>query len=402
MAWLPNYDEDEERGRGQAWTGMGAVAGPAGAAQAQAQAAPAGKFVNFERYINANKGAAEKTAGEMASEVGGKAQASQDALKSAQGAFSSQVAAGSPFGSGQRAPTHPNSAFGRGAPPPAPTQALPASSLNANTAYAGYQMPQVAAPNVTAQTGATGVSRQELAGSGPQIGGGREADISADEARRRAESRYTGPGSLSGMAGYDSLLSGARDAQAGLERLGSISGQQAMLQEKHGKQGGYSAGQSKLDAGLSNAVGRSRFDELRGKYGDLAKAIEQADAMSAQEANAARGFTDDVAGQYADAYGKAEGDRQAQQADADRKAEEARTQQADDAAVAKVGEGDLRTLDDLLGRHSPDDPEIAWLRQSIDQKYGAGTYDALLRRRKRTAAQVSGAVHYNSGAAGGP
>jgi hypothetical protein len=147
-----------------------------------------------------------------------------------------------------------------------------------------------------------------------------EAPKTAAEAKSKSTLGYTGPSSMSGAMGakaYGDLMSKTSDANTKLRLLGgdsstlnadeglvnkygtfgSSGGVEALLRDKY-KNSPYTHGESRFDAGLTNSVGRDRFDELRGRYGDLEDYLKQADKGSADYATGAKDASGRVAGMY--------------------------------------------------------------------------------------------------------
>jgi hypothetical protein len=392
MAFLPLYDDEQENPRaqfGQPQLAMGQAAPAQGGAAPMTQASSGGdkgqgKFVNFERYLNANKSAAQATGAGLGADAEKGAKANQSALANAQSEFSAGVKSGSPFG-GPQVKSQP---FGSGRPGmAAPSGGNGLQQAPQMSTAAEYAVPQVDAPDVgSAGTPQYGVAQQGMSGQTqiPDSSGGYH--ISAEEAKRLGGQRYSGPSELGGL---DSLRSGASAAQDNLDHLGTLSGQEALLRDKYGKTGGYSHGQSRLDAGLTNATSGSDFQRLRGKYGDLAKVIEGANSSAVSQANQARDYNDSIADRYAVAAGDAEAKAKAKADARNQGITNNRNSAAGQKMLSGLSAGERAQLEKLwksgIASGGPTDVQLsgaelanheAKARQYFDGLYGAGAYDA--------------------------
>jgi hypothetical protein len=256
---LPTDEEDEEKDGGAAPVGAlgGGALAPGGVQQPAAPAQPQGPstdFVSWDRILAANKDAAKGAADKMAGGLQKGAQDVQSKLAGAQANFGKAVSAGTPAGT-QQAPTTsvpPSNSFGQPTKTPSPAAATRIPSGDPRRVRPKQQ------PAVT-------------------------------------DAKYTGPNALSEDAGWGDILSGGRDAQGRLAATsqrredGSLqgdSGIEALLQEE--AQGGYTRGQSRMDAALLGSQGRGRFDELRKEYGGLLGQVGDADKASLVQSGAAK------------------------------------------------------------------------------------------------------------------
>jgi hypothetical protein len=289
VAFLPiELDEEEEEKPVQpmgAGVGMGAPAAPS---SAPAQAAPTsnpGQFINFERYIAANKDGAKKTADGLAGDVEKAGSDVQKGLGAAQTKFGAGVEAGNPF----------------------PVTATAQSAMSARPTAAPRQVVTTPAPSTSLRTLGSDYGVPAIDSSkAPQQG-----SITADQARAEGKKSYTGPSSLDQDSGWGDLLSKAQTGASKANLLGSEEGIQTSLKNKvHGP---YTQGQSMLDTALAQNAGGRRFGELKSKYGGLSKMLEGANVTSTGQADAARIRTGEIAGNYGKAADDYETEKAAKQ-----------------------------------------------------------------------------------------
>lgn len=294
------YVLDEEDDKDKA--ALGAPAAPGGIASggmspaqapgvAGAQSAPgatSSPYVEFGRYLSANKAGADATAQKLGDslEAGGKEV--KQGLGAAQTAFDAGVDAGTPEYMRKAKPGQARGLVAAGAERGTGTVAAPAQPQAPGTIQAapGPKVAPIQAPD-TAPTPALGLQ------GAPQGGG---PSLTPEEVAARAHATYTGPGSLSEGSDWAGLLdkgdqasrkvnlTGQRGAGGNLQGDAGI---QTLLQEQHAGPG-YTQGQSRFDAALTGAVGRGRFGELQRDYGDLGGSLRKADAASKDTAAMAR------------------------------------------------------------------------------------------------------------------
>ncbi len=207
-----------------------------------------GPYVNFSRYIDANKDVANSTASSVAGEVDKSASKAQTGLQAAQGKFQQGMQAGSPFATTPRA--------------------MAASA-------------QATMPNPMARFQAQGVT---------------PSTTTAEQARQRAGATYTGP---TGLGVSDQLRTDTTAAGKQLAATGTDAGRQALLQQQYGQGGGYTQGMSSLDAALTGSVGGKQFSALRAKYGDLNGKLEGGERAAREQAANAAASTSTTASNYA-------------------------------------------------------------------------------------------------------
>jgi hypothetical protein len=275
-------------------------------------------YVNFDRFFNANKDAAQNTANRVSSQVGGDAKKAQTDLTDLQNQFAQQSKAGEVQGpssdqsswaqNGSR-PTNitstpqPQTQQGEGLESEptksgtAPTAGPPPKQSNRRAPITGLPVgPQ--ADNFYAQRDAT-------------MQGGIDAG---------AQGQYTGPTALDVLSGYGQAEADKSKANDELAATQSAGGLQGLLQSE-GQPGGYSDSMSAFDAGLTSRAGGQQFGGLRSKYGGLDAQYAKALGDSQTDAAAAKARSDANAQQYQslkDQYGarqKAASDAAANPAD---------------------------------------------------------------------------------------
>lgn len=153
------------------------------------------------------------------------------------------------------------------------------------------------------------------------------------------EPAYSGPSSMADHRGFAELSGHVNDAAARLRATGTGHGLQALMQDRAAG-GGYTQGQSALDAALVGGVGGRRFLELRNRFGDLAGALSRANEESAQLAEAARFGSEEQRREH-DAI-RARQDARAQQEAEERAAAKRAEAERQQAMRAGSGRGDLQ------------------------------------------------------------
>lgn len=346
MPYLENQQEDEEDKKqepltlngGQAGGAAPLTASPRDQAPVPAQTAGGtpGRFVNFERRFNANKDAATASGNRIAGGVEKQGQAVEADLKARQATFNDGVLQGglaptvTPSGSqGAVAPKAPPAPGGT-KPPPGPMPDPfkdPAgyARWNQENAAAGKppppQMPSSSAPTPPQQT-----------------------------LEQRAAQTYKGPRALSDSAGWDELGQKAAKTSREGALTKDAAGTQALLQEEK-KGSGYTQGQSRFDAGLTQAASGDRFARLRDRFSGLSKSIADADSDSQVQSATARGAIEgdaekakaDIIRIQADKKARIEADIQA------KLAEDARIKKERSALNLEQGTGRYEEWDDYTG-----------------------------------------------------
>lgn len=195
-----------------------------------------GQFVNFDRYLDANRDAAQAGGAKMAGGVAASAQAAQNAVQGAYGSFSQSVKDGTPLD------------------------------------YNGGQVN-------TAEADSVGVKRQGLQ-SAPRLGvdgkpvpvapGGTPitGDMSLAEAQAGAARGYTGPQHANALNALGKQVS---KAQSDVNAFGKRGGLEGLIQRGNADE---TSGGSAMDAALYGATNGKAFSDLQKKWGGLEKSYQ--------------------------------------------------------------------------------------------------------------------------------
>ncbi len=219
------------------------------------------RFVDYSYLFGLNQGKAQQSAQRMAARAEAAAAEAQARLKGAQKAFTERAQAGS------------------------------------GTDYTGqqYELPARVAPEgIGNQTAKWGSSRQGLAGT-PQRAS--PVPLTPEKVAMYAAQKYTGPGSLTDVPGYDELASSSLAAQNRATSLGTQEGLQALLAEDNPYAGGYTvlpevtSGKERWDAAMLGTAGGDAFRDIAKRYGGLVKGVETANVTAKAKADAAREHT---------------------------------------------------------------------------------------------------------------
>lgn len=245
------FEKDEEKDNLQLAQGQAGQVAPVtgGAPQTQSQSpAPAanagqtpGRYVNFERYFNANKDAATNTGNQVASGIEKQGQSVQDELTQRQDTFGKAIQTN------------------LGGAATAPTKVAPESPGKPRSA-------PVTPPRMPTTPAATAAATPPAPAQAVQ---------------------WRGPGALHEGSGWDALVSKAGTAASQAGTAATSSGLQALLQQQQ-KGTQYTPGQSRFDAGLVGASSGDKFAALKEKFGGLPKSLGAADAASVQQSGEAQ------------------------------------------------------------------------------------------------------------------
>lgn len=363
MAYLPNYDDEDPGARPMPVSpGMAAAANPmfappAAAAPAPTSPAAAGPsgFINFSQYLNANKDAATRTAGQVTGGLQKQGVAAQKGLQTAVAGFNQGVQAGSLQAPRQGIAIADTAAGARWMNTPAKPYVSTYSDADrtaAGKAAAEKWDGDLAAAGARGRVGKTAGrmnSDRAVADAlaaydaahpktdphpGPATGtpGGPYA-ISRDQAAQYAGTQYTGPESLTEGASGEKLRTDTAKAAEGIANTARYGGLEAALRDEYGK-GGYTEGQGQLDAGLVGQVGRRDLAGLRDRFRGLQGNLDAAGARAATDAAGAKGDTASIASGYEGILGQYD-------------AKVAEEKAARDAANAAAAKGGKRTYDNL-------------------------------------------------------
>lgn len=263
MAYLPEEDDEAKKQADGAANPMLAGFGvsntgapkPAPSSSTAGPQQPSSSFVPYAAYANANQGSAQKMAQGLASDVDKSAGGAQAGLDSERQQYVDKVHAGDPY----------------------------------------YQSPSASLQNWGSLAAPSSPYAAPTSKKAGDLGSTVNKGLTADQSRAQAAKGYTGPASFDPSQGLRDRTTQASDQ---LANVGSDEGRQALLQQKYGAGGGYTAGESRLDAALAGSAGAGTFDALRAKYGDLVGKLGTADSEADSVAQSAKGGADAMSGLY--------------------------------------------------------------------------------------------------------
>lgn len=278
------------------------------------------KFVNFERYFNANKDEAQQAAGGVQDYARKQAEAARTATQTAMGQMAQQSGS-------QQMPG-----------PQAPGQAAKAAMA---TNVGGNAVPQgnvgaaaMAQPRVQAGEAVAGpAQKQQAPGLQNQVTG--DAPYYATEPELAAAGQYGGPNTLGETEGSLGAYEATSKAAASRDALGSADGVEALQAELH--PGQVSGGSSSLDAGLTRQAGGRDFSKFRQQFdpeGELRRAEKEAENMGLR----AQGRATDAQRELERRQGNARDEKRDTDEIARVTAQRAADQEAEIAAGTKAGE----------------------------------------------------------------
>ncbi len=235
-------------------TGGPGGAAPPGGAMADSTGVSTGRFVNFDRYFNANHDNAAKmtqNVTQSAARGGQEAKAGFDAVV---GNANAAIAAGTPGHSGQEDVRMPS--FGK-----------PAASTTAAAQGAPESL-----------KGPTRLTNTPITAYG---------NISVDQARERAGQGYTGPDGIYSDPGYGEAQKKISAAAEKARALTTDGGRQEIALGM----GASSRGGAALDSALMGSMGQRGFKEVADRYGGMEKYLQDQAAGVAQNVAAAKDYT---------------------------------------------------------------------------------------------------------------
>jgi hypothetical protein len=221
-------------------------------------------FVNWERYLNANKSTADDMAKRVVGAVGNKGLATEAATENALGGFRGAVAAGNP-------------------------------ALSQVARSTGAAMQGAAFGSMPTASGVVASGAGAIGGVVGERGPGANARAYSDSAlsgwlgemNRRASEGYAGPSGL-GQDQVDALNAQAEAYQRAVGLSGTHGGRTALVQDAYGGGNGF-------DAALMGASAGNDFDALRTRYAGLADTIEGARKRAEEDAGVAKGQAEERA-----------------------------------------------------------------------------------------------------------
>lgn len=153
---------------------------------------------------------------------------------------------------------------------------------------------------------------------------------------------YGGPASMAEHRGFADLTTKVQDAQAGVRNTGSGYGLQAHMQDRYGGSGGYTGGQSALDAALTGASGGQRFHQLQQDYGGLQGYLDDANKASSEYGQNAAEMSESARADYSASASASAAARAAEEEARLRAEAEAARQVEQERMGANAGHGDLQ------------------------------------------------------------
>lgn len=285
MAYLLEDEDDKKQAPEDAPNGgIAGVATSLGLGQSGTPAAPQStggtgspsKFVNFDRYFNANKDAAMAGADRLAGGVAKRADAATTGLENYNTGFQSAVKSGTPVYGGetgywverpeQAAGTDPNNYT-----TDVRQQTWETSQPGAN-AYATRRQGLVVQP--TAEQPATRPTKPDNA-------------LTRDELKAKSTTGYSGPNWYSEWDGYSKVAGDVGKAASESKALGDPRKLQGLVQQYGGA---TTQGGARFDTALLGAAGGQKFRDVADRYAGLEKKL--AEYTTAGDAAAGVGRTD--------------------------------------------------------------------------------------------------------------
>lgn len=282
-------------------------------------------YVNFDRFFNANEGAAKNTANQVAGGVANSAKTAQGGLGGVVSSFNQQAQAGTAGGptSQQQAWAANGGDSSKGGTAGAPGKPEgPKSYLDAN-GHETTTAPNSGLSSTSTRNPQPGDNVSPSTGSGTNSRGGWVSTpaqtpsraVTEDQLTNGAQGAYTGPTSLDVMSGYGAANDAKAAADDQLAATSSDAGIQGLLQAQ-GQPGGYSEGQSEFDAALTGAAGQQQFADERNQYGGLDKMFTDAGTNAQNTAQGDMATSLGNAGAYGALDSEYNANKQKQAADA--------------------------------------------------------------------------------------
>lgn len=276
------------------------------------------KFVNWQRYFDANQGAAQAGADKLAQQQRSAAESAQRATSGLLNQFTQKAGVTAAQTGAAAKAAAVGGATNVGLSAAQPTNGLMAAAVGANAqpqptaqpgavAKAMANAPVVGVPTAQPRMGLTatpGVAASSAAAPGAAakaaMGDMANANVSAAkeqaglrlagppkatpltpeqalaDAEAKAKLDYTGPESLGDLEGSGAALDQNLAAQKGLNLLGSESGIEALNQQLNPN---LTSGESRFGSALTATAGRNKFDKLRSGF-SLQKDWESAEARA--------------------------------------------------------------------------------------------------------------------------
>lgn len=224
-------------------------------------------YVNFDRFFNANQGAAKTQANNLNNQVVGAGKAAESDLGNTVSSFNKAAQAGSVAAPNQEQQDWSQYADDDVQHPKVVT-GTQLQNQNATPSNSNPEAQTQTQEGITSQPtrGGTSSSGNIVTPTAPYDQG--QAAYDANAVAMGATGSYTGPSTLDTMAGYgdaETAKTSAEDQLAGLQTTGGIQG----LLQADGNAGGYSQNQSAFDAALDQRAGQPDFNNTQSEYGNL-------------------------------------------------------------------------------------------------------------------------------------
>lgn len=285
-------------------------------------------FVNFERYVNANKDAATAAAGNVAGNVGKGAEDAATGLHNLLTDFRGQVQSGT--GHGVTPGANVVTAMGGTVlTTPGNTRATPAPA--AGQMNGSGQNPGAITTGAPTSTRGQNAISEPNAPSQPSPTPAAPKTLTREDLVKGSEQKYTAPASLTDMEGYNAVTGQVTNATGRLNSLQSKEGLSGLLAKEFGS-GAVGSGVNELDSLLLGRQGGEKFKELNKAYGDLPGRVDRSVAESRGIADQARKDTEGYAAEYQDLLGKFDGQVASDQKAIEDKAAAAKTREEMEAA----------------------------------------------------------------------
>ena len=243
----------------------GTVSASAGANQ---QGAGSGKFVNFERIINANADAASRTATNLASGVENAGNQAKEDGNSLVNSFAKDVQAGTHTYDGEQQKVDRS----------VPTTTYDSDSRTLNTQN-------------TVQGGTV---------------------YSQEQAAENAKKGYSGPQDVTAYNGFQAVNDSINGASRQATGIADGDSRATMLSAQNAPEQNYTSGMAGLDSALSGAFGNKRFGQIEDTFGDLDKWFSGETEKMGASVQSAIASSDAAASQWQSALDAAIADDEAQ------------------------------------------------------------------------------------------
>jgi polyhydroxyalkanoate synthesis regulator phasin len=295
MAFYPGQEEEDELKKAEsAETQLGtpsAAASGGGPASQLASGAPtphpkmgSGRFFDFSRFLNANKGAGAEMAKGVTNRVAGQAQGAQQAITGLQNELMAPMETSMRSAKGAAAPV---SGGGKTPTPTSNTADAIKAQMQSSPMMAMFGGDNSKFDNWWASQ----ATPENLAAMQPYVNLPGPSQETVDRATRDSTATYTGPRSLVDMPGFADVAQRGSAAVGAVNALGTSGGRAALLGA--GQHAGYTGGLSKLDSLLMGAEGGGQLKATQKQFSGLRKLMED----TVKNSESAGRIGDDLAAQ---------------------------------------------------------------------------------------------------------